>query len=208
MFSGGSHGAGLHIPGGENKSLNNRFADMNPTKVLEVDYEDRVACNCSLLEVVPVYEASTPGQPRDTIFMGTYDGHLYAMRMTVQDDKIMGSSQENISAQRYLLLHLKKWNFSGLVLSMISFSALKPSEDIFSKSHSKYGTAKTLGGSSSSSTFQTTMVIGGGTSARTMPTVSTGMEVAGKRNKSQAPTLPQMDYQTQKFFEFMQSHQH
>ena len=61
---------------------------MNLTKTLEHDYEDRVACNCSLLDVFSVHEAN--GIAQDTIFMGTYDGHLYAMRIVVKEEGYPG----------------------------------------------------------------------------------------------------------------------
>ncbi len=47
------------------------------------EYDDRVPCNCSVLEVFTVIEA---GQPKETIFMGTYDSSLYAMRMVIKQE--------------------------------------------------------------------------------------------------------------------------
>jgi hypothetical protein len=54
------------------------------------EYDDRVPCNCSILEVVTVYENS---QPKETIFMGTYDSHLYAMRMVIKEEQGDNHSQ-------------------------------------------------------------------------------------------------------------------
>lgn len=71
-----------------NKGLGRKFAEMKQVKNIEYDFEDRVACNCSLLEVFPVYEG---GQQKDTIFMGTYDGHLYSMRITIKEESIVNA---------------------------------------------------------------------------------------------------------------------
>jgi hypothetical protein len=46
-------------------------------KKFEYDFSDRVPCNCCLLEVLPILDSDN--QFQDTIFMGTYDGHLHAL---------------------------------------------------------------------------------------------------------------------------------
>ena len=103
---------------------NKRFADMAHSKSLEIDFEDRVACNCSLLEIFPVHELSInlgglSQTAKDTIFMGTYDGILYSMRMVIKEEGVIGT--ENITSYTYALVNLKKWNFSGPILTMINF---------------------------------------------------------------------------------------
>ena len=98
--------------------MNRKLAEISTQKIYP-DYEDRVACNCSILEVIQVYEGAG-SQPKDTIFMGTYDGHLYSMRMMIK-------SEGNNEIQH--LTMIKKWNLSGPVLSLISFSINNTIED-------------------------------------------------------------------------------
>jgi hypothetical protein len=85
-----SGGSGPHLLGmmGSSKTYK-RFAEtLNQVKPLELDpYEDRVACNCSILKVIGVNEPGCNGGiPKVTIMMGTYDGHLYAMRMVIKEE--------------------------------------------------------------------------------------------------------------------------
>lgn len=72
--------------------------------------------NCSLLEVVPIFEGV--GQPIDTIFMGTYDGNLLAYRFQTSDLNSMDGSTENLKQQMNLV---KKWTLNGYILSLIHF---------------------------------------------------------------------------------------
>lgn len=88
---------------------------MANSKSLEIDFEDRVACNCSLLEIFSVHEINSSS--KDTIFMGTYDGIMYSMRMVIKEEGV----NENITSYTYALVNLKKWNFSGPILTMINF---------------------------------------------------------------------------------------
>jgi hypothetical protein len=68
--------------------LNAGFKEMHGNaKRLEIDFEDKVPCNCSVLEVFPVYDGESEGR-KEVIFMGTYDGPLLAMSLTTKvDDK-------------------------------------------------------------------------------------------------------------------------
>jgi hypothetical protein len=77
-------------------------------------------------------------------------------------------------------VQLKKWNFSGVVLSLVSFGIYKYQEDQFSKLSSKFGaqallkpTKQQSSSSATSNTFQTTLTIGGG-SSRTTSTANLG----------------------------------
>lgn len=100
------------------------------TKRLDVDLEDRVACNCSLLEVEQVFDGD--GLPKDTIFMGTYDGSLSALRLTTKSDE---------KSEFYQLTPIRKWDFSSAVLSMITFGIHRPDDPLpgAGKSTTRFG---------------------------------------------------------------------
>jgi len=72
-------------------------------KRLEIDFEDKVPCNCSLLEVFPVYDGETEGR-KEIIFLGTYDGPLLAMSLTTK-------VEEKSKSEYYQLTKLRKWDF-------------------------------------------------------------------------------------------------
>ena len=87
----------------------------NFIKTLEMDpFTESVSNNCCLLEIKPIYDSYTGGVDdkgkKDTIFIGTYDGNLYALRMDIK-------KEENTEA--YVLLHLKRWQFSSPITSII-----------------------------------------------------------------------------------------
>jgi hypothetical protein len=95
-FGSGLGSASLTFGGGAGSKLNKKFADMNLSKILEPDYEDRVACNCCSLNVLSVNDYEKPSLAKDTILMSTFDGHLYAMRMTIKTEGLAGS-QTNLT---------------------------------------------------------------------------------------------------------------
>ena len=109
---------------------NSAFKELHGnTKKLDVDFEDRVACNCSLLEVRQVFEGDSC---KDTIFMGTYDGSLSAFRLTTKGE---GDSEF------YQLTPLRKWDFSSAILSMISFGIHRTEDPVITggKSTTRFG---------------------------------------------------------------------
>lgn len=101
---------------------NRGFNSYTKVSSLTIDYEDQVPPNCSIMEVIPVYEPGMPGQPQDTIFLGTYDGSLIAYRMKVNDEGVkMTESNDQIIQSYASLRQIKKWSFSGYVVSLIHF---------------------------------------------------------------------------------------
>lgn len=78
---------------------------------------DIVPVNCCLVEIKPIYETkynqatgNIVSQKKDTIFLGTNDGSLYAMRMGVKKEGKIES---------YVLNNLKKWTFSNPITSIV-----------------------------------------------------------------------------------------
>jgi hypothetical protein len=58
--------------------------------------------------------------------MATYDGALIAYRIKVKKEGIMMPSEGegggvNLNTEAYYLFPIKKWDFSGLILSLVSF---------------------------------------------------------------------------------------
>lgn len=77
--------AKTHSAGGLKPNM--AFKEMHGNaKRLEYDFEDKVPCNCSLLEVLPVYDGESDTR-KEVIFMGTYDGPLLAMSLTTKVDE-------------------------------------------------------------------------------------------------------------------------
>ncbi|CDW89949.1 UNKNOWN [Stylonychia lemnae] len=98
--------------------INMKLADMN-AKTFEYDYMDRVPGNCCMMEIKQIYDSyyqiTEPGQvqkPKDTIFIGTYDGSLHSMRMETKKED---------NSESYILINLKKWTFSYPITSLLLF---------------------------------------------------------------------------------------
>lgn len=107
---------------------------MNTIKKLDHDYMDIVPCNCCLLEIFPIMDKDR--QSRDTIFMGTYDGHLHAMRLEIE----VASNEE-----KYILVNTKKWMFSYPIMSLINFdmyNCLNDPDAIKSRGGNVFGLSK------------------------------------------------------------------
>ena len=105
-FQGGFQSSS-HSLGG-NTITNSRLA--NTIKKLEHDFYENVPCNCCFLDILPVLDSYN--KYNDTIFMGTYDGHLHAIRLEVE---------ANDKQEQLVLKHIKKWTFSYPIMSVIAF---------------------------------------------------------------------------------------
>ena len=78
---------------------------------------DELPANCCLLEIKSLPEisfnsnkASFEKTSKDTIFVGTYDGSLYSMRMEIKKEA---------NSETYALNMLKKWTFSHPITSVL-----------------------------------------------------------------------------------------
>ena len=188
---------------------NKKLGDNN-YKQLEVDYYDKIPGNCCLLEIFPIWDNSGCGVegkagPKDTIFVGTYDGHLFAMRMAI---KLEGQMES------YTLNTLKKWTFSNPIQSLIFFdfynylndeavklpssgapSSTKFGRGLKSTKSVSSGLNKFSGLNNSNQTFQSTITIGSGTNSK-IPQLG-----SSKKRKSVQPNLDTQSQQS--FHEFL-----
>ncbi len=155
------------------------------------EYDDRVPCNCSVLEVFPIIDGN---QAKETIFMGTYDGSLYAMRMVIR--------QEHGENLQYVLQQLKKWNLSSYIISMIAFNinnlSMNTEEGQTTRSNkSKQSKSITpLVSANSSQVFRSTLLIGG-----------SGSQTINQTQKSKRTNSPFESKNAQLFYEFLLNHQ-
>lgn len=88
-------------------------------KTLDYDFMDIVPTNGCLLELKPIWETfysqdtgSIGSRQRDTIFLGTYDGSLHALRIDIKKES---------NSESYILTNLKKWTFSNPLTSIAIF---------------------------------------------------------------------------------------
>eukprot|EP00347_Sterkiella_histriomuscorum_P011153 403373557 len=120
---------------------NMKLADMN-VKIIEHDFMDLVPANCCLLEIKSIFdikqyqpEHGRPIKPKDTIFMGTYDGQLHSLRLETKKEG---------QVETLVLNHLRKWSFSYPITSMITFDFFNQTDPDQLKNKNQLATQKQI----------------------------------------------------------------